>query len=129
MKKILFFFLLLICWCSYATQNNLGKNLYQSRCAVCHGADARATGPLAHKSNPPAPDLTTCAFRKRLATYPGVIVSSIILRPNRALLAATLRANNVKLPPKQWTDDELRAIHYYLLGLIAKQPNPCDAQK
>ena len=39
-----------------------------------------------HKSNPPTPDLTTPAFKKRLNDYPGVIVSSVILRPNGDLI-------------------------------------------
>ena len=30
-----------------------GKNLYSQRCAMCHGADLKATGPLADRSNPP----------------------------------------------------------------------------
>lgn len=47
-----------------ALADNLnGKNLFTQRCAVCHGADIKATGPLARKSNPPTPDLTTPAFR------------------------------------------------------------------
>jgi antibiotic biosynthesis monooxygenase (ABM) superfamily enzyme len=56
---------------------------------MCHGSDAKASGPLAHKSNPSTPDLTTAAFKKRLADYPGVIVSSIILRPNGDLITFT----------------------------------------
>ena len=47
-------------------ENINGKNLFQQRCAMCHGADIKGTGPLARKSNPPTPDLTTAAFRKRL---------------------------------------------------------------
>ncbi|MBL3967206.1 c-type cytochrome, partial [Burkholderia sp. KCJ3K979] len=35
-----------------------GKKIFLARCAMCHGADARGTGPLANKSNPPTPDLT-----------------------------------------------------------------------
>jgi len=67
-------------------QNINGKNLYTQRCAMCHGADIKGTGPLAKKSNPPTPDLTTAAFKKRLNDYPGVIVSSVILRPNGGLI-------------------------------------------
>jgi mono/diheme cytochrome c family protein len=89
-----------------------------SRCAQCHGVDARATGPLALKSTPPTPDLTTLAFRQRLARYPGVIVSSIVLRPNGNLIPATLARNGVKLPDHIWTDQELRLIDQYLRSLI-----------
>jgi hypothetical protein len=63
-KFILLFILLLIYRFSLAVgQDNVGKKLYETRCAMCHGTDARATGPLAQKSNPPTPDLTSCAFQ------------------------------------------------------------------
>lgn len=101
--------------------NNNGKQLYASRCAMCHGADARGTGPLANKSNPATPDLTTAAFRKRLHDYPGVIVSSVILRPNGDLIPRTLRENGVKVPPHAWTVKDFRDLNEYFSGLIAKK--------
>jgi len=104
-----------------ALADNLnGKNLFTQRCAVCHGADIKATGPLARKSNPPTPDLTTPAFRKRLSDYPGVIVSSVVLRPNGSLIPRTLRENGVKLPPHAWSIDDLRDLNQYMVGVISK---------
>ncbi|MCA3843757.1 MAG: c-type cytochrome, partial [Burkholderia sp.] len=50
---------------TFADSDN-GKKIFLARCAMCHGADARGTGPLANKSSPPTPDLTTPAFQKRL---------------------------------------------------------------
>ncbi|WP_174954025.1 cytochrome c [Burkholderia lata] len=97
-----------------------GKNIFLARCAMCHGADARGTGPLANKSNPPTPDLTTPAFKKRLNDYPGVIVSSVILRPNGDLIPKTLRENGVKLPPHAWTVKDFRDLNQYMSGLILK---------
>lgn len=105
---------------SFADNSN-GKNLYSQRCAVCHGADVRGTGPLAQKSNPPTPDLTTAAFRKRLEDYPGVIVSSIILRPSGSLIPKTLRENGVKIPPHAWSVNDLRDLNQYMSGLISKK--------
>lgn len=104
---------------SYA-QNINGKNLFTQRCAMCHGADIKGTGPLAKKSNPPTPDLTTAAFKKRLHDYPGVIVSSVILRPNGDLIPRTLRENNVKVPPHTWTVQDFRDLNAYMTGVIAK---------
>lgn len=101
-------------------QNINGKNLFQQRCAMCHGADIKGTGPLARKSNPPTPDLTTSAFKKRLIEYPGVIVSSVILRPNGDLIPKTLRENNVKVPPHAWTVKDFRDLNEYMTGVIAK---------
>ncbi|WP_081794872.1 c-type cytochrome [Pseudomonas sp. H1h] len=100
--------------------NANGKNLYTQRCAVCHGADIKATGPLANKSNPPTPDLTTGAFKKRLNDYPGVIVSSIILRPTGNLIPDTLRENGVKIAPHAWSVRDLRDLHQYMSEVIAK---------
>ena len=103
---------------SFADNSN-GKNLYSQRCAVCHGADIKGTGPLAHKSNPPTPDLTTPAFKKRLNEYPGVIVSSIILRPNGNLIPKTLQENGVKISPHAWSVKDLRDLHDYMSGVIS----------
>ncbi|MEH6349029.1 cytochrome c [Pseudomonas sp. 3JA] len=100
--------------------NANGKNLYLQRCAMCHGADIKGTGPLAHKSNPPTPDLTTSAFKKRLSDYPGVIVSSIILRPNGDLIPRTLRENGVKLSPYPWSVKDFRDLNQYIGGVISK---------
>lgn len=105
---------------SFANAGN-GRNLYSARCAMCHGADIRGTGPLANKSQPPTPDLTTAAFRKRLNDYPGVIVASVVLRPNGDLIPRTLQENGVKLPPYAWTARDLRDLNEYMTGVISKQ--------
>ncbi|MCA8323935.1 c-type cytochrome [Burkholderia cepacia] len=96
-----------------------GKNLFIQRCAMCHGADIKGTGPLAGKSNPPTPDLTTAAFKKRLHDYPGVIVSSVILRPNGDLIPRTLRENGVKLAPHAWTVQDFRDLNQYMSDVIS----------
>ncbi|WP_175173236.1 c-type cytochrome [Achromobacter pestifer] len=104
---------------SFAQSVN-GKNLFTQRCAVCHGADLKGTGPLARKSNPPTPDLTTTAFKKRLNDYPGVIVSSVILRPNGDLIPRTLKENGVKMAPHAWTVQDFRDLNKYMSGVISK---------
>ncbi|QXI25659.1 cytochrome c [Pseudomonas vanderleydeniana] len=103
---------------SFADNAN-GKNIYLQRCAMCHGPDIKGTGPLARKSNPPTPDLTTPAFKKRLNDYPGVIVSSVILRPNGDLIPRTLKENGVKVPPFTWRVQDFRDLHQYMAGVIA----------
>ncbi|NMK45968.1 cytochrome c [Achromobacter sp. Bel] len=104
---------------SFAQDIN-GKTLFTQRCAMCHGADLKGTGPLAKKSNPPTPDLTTAAFKKRLHDYPGVIVSSVILRPNGDLIPRTLRENGVKLAPHSWTVQDFRDLNKHMSGVISK---------
>ncbi|WP_038996431.1 MULTISPECIES: c-type cytochrome [Pseudomonas] len=104
---------------SFADNAN-GKNLFLQRCVMCHGADIKGTGPLANKSNPPTPDLTTSAFKKRLKDYPGVIVSSVILRPNGDLIPRTLRENGVKVAPYAWRVQDFRDLNQYMSAVIAK---------
>ncbi|SDA11247.1 Cytochrome c, mono-and diheme variants [Pseudomonas sp. NFPP10] len=104
---------------SFADNTN-GKSLYVQRCAMCHGADIKGTGPLANKSHPPTPDLTTPAFKKRLKEYPGVIVSSVILRPNGDLIPRTLRENGVKVPPHAWSVKDFRDLNQYMSDVISK---------
>jgi mono/diheme cytochrome c family protein len=104
---------------SFADNAN-GKNIYSQRCSMCHGTDLKGTGPLADKTNPPPPDLTAPAFKARLNDYPGVIVSSIILRPNGDLIPKTLRENGVKLPPFTWRLQDLRDLNQYMNGVISK---------
>ncbi|KAB8060419.1 c-type cytochrome [Janthinobacterium sp. FT14W] len=101
-------------------ENLNGKNLYVQRCAMCHGVDIKGTGPLANKSNPPTPDLTTSAFKKRLKDYPGVIVSSVILRPNGDLIPKTLKENGVKVAPYAWRVKDFRDLNEYMSNVIAK---------
>jgi len=60
------------------------------------------------------------AFKKRLNDYPGVIVSSIILRPNGDLIPRTLQENGVKLSPYSWRIKDLRDINQYMSGVISK---------
>lgn len=123
MKRVLiaWFGILSLTQPSLSLADNLnGKTLFSQRCAMCHGADIKGTGPLANKSNPPTPDLTTAAFKKRLRDYPGVIVSSIILRPNGDLIPRTLRENGVKLPPFAWRVNDFRDLNQYMSGVIAQ---------
>jgi hypothetical protein len=124
MKKSLFVslgLLLLVHTTWSQAENSNGKNIFVQRCAMCHGADIRGTGPLANKSNPPTPDLTTAAFKKRLHDYPGVIVSSVVLRPNGDLIPRTLRENGVKLPAFAWRVKDLRDLNEYMTAEIAKR--------
>ena len=101
-------------------ENINGKNLFTQRCAMCHGADIKATGPLARKSTPPTPDLTTPAFKKRLNDYPGVIVSSVILRPNGNLIPKTLQENGVKIAPHAWSVKDFRDLNQYMSEVISR---------
>lgn len=103
---------------SFADPHN-GERIFLNRCAMCHGKDMRGTGPLADKSDPPTPNLTKPEFKKRLHDYPGVIVSSIILRPNGDLIPRTLRENGVALPGFAWTVKDFRDLNEYMIDVIS----------
>ena len=119
--KLSFMALALITQPTLSFADNLnGKNLFTQRCAVCHGTDIKATGPLANKSTPPTPDLTTPAFKKRLHDYPGVIVSSVILRPNGNLIPKTLQENGVKIAPHAWSVKDFRDLNQYMSEVISR---------
>ncbi|MBV8625993.1 MAG: cytochrome c [Herbaspirillum sp.] len=122
-KRLLPLFLPLIVAAAIITplstaQAGNGEALFMGRCAMCHGADIKGTGPLARKSDPPTPDLTTPAFKRRLAEYPGVIVSSVILRPNGDLIPRTLKENGYKLPPHAWSVKDFRDLNDYMVAVI-----------
>jgi len=85
---------------------------------MCHGTEARGDGPLARKSRPPTPDLTTDAYRRRLSAFPGVIVASIILQPDGDLIPRTLRENGVRVPSHSWTVRDFRDIDAYMKRII-----------
>lgn len=96
-----------------------GKKLYEARCSMCHGADAKATGFLAQKSNPPTPDLTSCVYQRKLKE--GAVVSSVVLMPAGTLIPDTLKHNGVNIPNKVWTSTELSDLNKYVLALMPKQ--------
>ncbi len=50
-----------------------GQDLFLSRCAACHGADATGDGPMASVISIPVPDLTQLALRND-GMYPRVAV-------------------------------------------------------
>ncbi|WP_442965587.1 hypothetical protein [Pseudomonas sp. RIT-PI-r] len=88
-------------WTHTAPHADVSRSIARDsqRCALCHGPDIKGTGPLAKKSNPSTPDLTTPAFKQRLNDYPGGIVSSVILRPNGNLIPKTLQENSKRSQP------------------------------
>ena len=97
-----------------------GKQLYQQRCAVCHGADIRAAArwPTRATHRPRPDDGCLPAAARGL---PGVIVSSVILRPNGNLIPRTLQENGVKIPPHAWSVQDFRDLNQYMSGVILQR--------
>ena len=56
---------------------NSGKEMFTSYCAVCHGKDAKGTGPAAPAMKAPPTDLTTLA-QKNGGKYPAAHIAAVI---------------------------------------------------
>ena len=54
-----------------------GKEMFNSYCAVCHGADAKGNGPAASAMKAQPTDLTTLA-QKNAGKYPAAHVAAVI---------------------------------------------------
>ena len=59
------------------TPSNSGKEMFNSYCAVCHGKDAKGSGPAASAMKTPPTDLTTLA-QKEGGKYPAAHVAAVI---------------------------------------------------
>lgn len=57
--------------------SNSGQEMFKSYCAVCHGADAKGTGPAASALKVAPSDLTLLA-QKNGGKYPSAHVASVI---------------------------------------------------
>ena len=57
--------------------SNSGKEMFNSYCAVCHGKDAKGSGPAAPAMKTPPTDLTTLA-QKNGGKYPAAHVAAVI---------------------------------------------------
>lgn len=59
------------------TPSDSGKEMFKSYCAVCHGTDAKGSGPAASALKVPPTDLTVLA-QKNGGKYPASHVAAII---------------------------------------------------
>lgn len=60
-----------------STSPNSGKEMFNSYCAVCHGANGKGAGPAATAMKTPPTDLTTLA-QKNGGKYPSAHVAAVI---------------------------------------------------
>jgi len=60
-----------------STPSNSGKDMFNSYCAVCHGKDAKGSGPAAPAMKVPPSDLTTLT-QKNGGKYPAAHVAAVI---------------------------------------------------
>jgi len=60
------------------TPPNSCKDMFNSYCAVCHGKDAKGTGPAASAMKTPPSDLTLLAQKDNTKKYPSAHVAAVI---------------------------------------------------
>lgn len=60
------------------TPSNSGKEMFNTYCAVCHGKDAKGSGPAASAMKTPPTDLTLLAQKDTAKKYPSAHVAAII---------------------------------------------------
>jgi mono/diheme cytochrome c family protein len=63
-----------------------GVDLYNAYCAVCHGKDAKGTGPAASVLKVRPPDLTTISARNK-GQFPAAVIRETILGTERMVPA------------------------------------------
>ena len=88
-------------WAGRAYGDDLeeGRNLYEQKCQICHGANGKGDGPAAAAFSPGPADFTKPGF------WQGNAAQKI---------ADTLRKGKGAMPPFDLTDDEINAITGYL---------------
>jgi mono/diheme cytochrome c family protein len=80
-------------------ESEQGKNLYSKKCAACHGADGKGTGPAASSFSPRPADFTDPAFWRE--------------NPDKKLTDAVDDGYEL-MPPIDLSTDELKAVIAYI---------------
>lgn len=82
----------------------VGAELYQEKCAMCHGASGRGDGPAASNYGPPPPNLTDLATWRDLT---------------RKQLGDTIRNGHNDMPPMGQHPEQVEALTDYLFTTFA----------
>jgi mono/diheme cytochrome c family protein len=80
-------------------ESEQGKNLYSKKCAACHGADGKGTGPASAAFSPKPADFTDPAFWKE--------------NPDKKITDAVDDGYEL-MPPIDLSTDELKAVIAYI---------------
>ena len=94
-------FLIVLGWSVTAAGDELatGKNLYDAKCQICHGADGRGDGPAASALNPKPRDFANPEFWQNNADQK---------------IKQTVKTGKGMMPAFSLGDDEIKAITDYM---------------
>jgi cytochrome c oxidase cbb3-type subunit 2 len=99
-----------------------GKEIYQSRCAECHGSSGKGDGPAAHLMMPRPRDFSLARYKIRSTESGSVPTDEDLLRTVRQGLYGSAMPGWQKV----LADDDVRAVVSYVKGFsprfVAEQP-------
>ena len=76
-----------------------GKSIYDSKCAICHGADGKGNGPAAASLSPSPKDFNTASFWQEM---------------NDAKITETIENGHGAMPAFTLSSGEIRAVINYM---------------
>ena len=83
-----------------------GRDLFQTHCTACHGANGLGDGPAAQALNPPPRDLTVRPYKQGCG--PGAIVKT---------LQSGVKGSGMPSFSNQLSEDEMWSLAHYVRSL------------
>jgi len=115
-KKILAYIMVIIflptimLWAKSAEENRFdqGKNLYDNKCQICHGADGKGNGPAASSFNPRPVNLTDSKFWQQ--------------KDIDKTITNTIEHGHGMMPPMGLGSDQIKAVTDYMSHAFKPSP-------
>lgn len=73
--------------------NELGKSIFDGKCAMCHGTDGRGNGPAAAALNPGPADFNTASFWGKMS---DARITEVIENGHGSMPAFTLSSGEIR---------------------------------
>jgi len=116
MKKIVLFMVVIfflgniLVWPGHGrtAEYDQGKNLYDDKCQICHGADAKGNGPAASSFNPRPANLTDPKFWQE--------------KDIDKTITNTIEHGHGMMPPMGLSPDQIKAVIGYMSRAFKSSP-------
>jgi mono/diheme cytochrome c family protein len=102
-------FITLVFWSdreSHGNEYNLGKDLYEGKCRICHGANGKGDGPAAAALSPSPANFTDPQFWRNNAVKK---------------IEDTIHTGKGSMPPFRLDKDEIKAVIDYMSHAFKKE--------